>query len=1458
MADKTKKQPSGFDRLKNLLQTGVSTIGKVYNAGTDAIIQKMIGPQTQPTFTDRVQQPAIDVASRGQQIEPYTVDSFKRDFKEGLQRPAAIPTIKAKTTIGKISSFIPNLAIDTANTVVGQGIVNPTLDVAQNSYRAIMKKEPLHYDELRSAPSRLGYNLAGMGGSDATKDAARSLGTRTNASEVVGNLAGTTLPIAGAYTGGSAVEAQLGENALKNRLINGAITGAKFGGTYGTLSSLDRARGEQLAEQLKQGVIGGFTGAAGGAALGTAIPLVIEGGRAVANDIRRSFTPDPVTGRLPAKPGFMSFPGSDKITNPEDYRTAIKQKLEAGFANMKSNPRPPSNLDGQLITDNNRTLRSMETEYRKNPDAFIEKYKLLPPELVAPPASAPVSLPTQSGSNVIGKTFTSTQSGRSFTPVKIEGDLAIGADGSRVKVSGLNSWVWKEAAPAVNPSERISPTETPIAEPGKLSPQSTKANAGSTSNPSVSSSPNYTPNPTRREVAIGKSLGMTPEEVASAKAELVNRMQPKEPTPAQMETVTAAAKNKKTPQMLTDEDAHFAASTAHGMAQDKKTFNSLFDRWIAKRDVANTTGAETASRFKVPGDMAQQTIADIENGVKTNKYGNDIRAAYDDLYKKAVDLGKSTGQDVAYRQNYLTHVWKDTPQQIESAFQRLGKRFSYANPREIPTYAEGIKMGLTPRYSNPAQMVGDYARKLEQTSANVGFFNDLKNNGYIVPASVGTRQPGFSPIIAEGFPNNSTSYNGQTITGQWYAPTEIASQINRIFNPEDNGNVGKFFRTGAKISGGAQDILLSGGIPKTPLNAFTIAQSTKELLAGRLKSPITSMVRSLNQGTALKFFENNVGTIKKMQERNIPFQSEFSLDNIADQGWVKNTFGDSFGSVWNKTVNTPTFKRFMPMLQVNLFNDIEKGAIKAGKTEQEAADIAAQAVKNFYGLGSTGKAARGSQLGKDVVSTTLFAPRYRESMVNFWVNNVKTLVKNPLALENRSNATFLVGATATLIAMNELNKAINGHGMGENPEGKTDKLLIPLGNGKTIGIPFLSSIATVPRMAYNTVKDVVAGDFKAAGKELEGGLSMAFRPIADVVGNENYFGSEIYNENDTAGDKVKKSANYLLNPVTGAYTHPYLREGIKLAQGKQGVTETLSKATELPIRWYNTESINNAPFWKEYDNQKKIASIISDAKYGKIDQQSAEKQLAKLSGGKVVPDGTVIENSDKGYFAYKTSKGINFADTREEADVAIAKDKLANGDDYETASVGGKVYAKIDDSVKSFDSQDKADLAVAFDKFSKGDENYQEFGNYVFRKDSTGAPTKKTKVSFDTELETAELTSYKKKGDLQNWFKTADAQAKNLQDQLNDPNIDALDKIQLQNKLDSLLSDAEKYAGYGGFTKPKKGKKPKSFSAVNLTGDTIGNTYKNLQRLLDGGSSASASMPHAQKVQLKKYQIKGA
>lgn len=650
-----------------------------------------------------------------------------------------------------------------------------------------------------------------------------------------------------------------------------------------------------------------------------------------------------------------------------------------------------------------------------------------------------------------------------------------------------------------------------------------------------------------------------------------------------------------------------------GATRIKGTFQDHFSKFIADKELSKTVSTQKSTKLaKIPSEIAQEVI-DVREGVKTsknklvNKYASDLKHEFDTAYGEAKTTLDKAGLSIGYLDNYTPHYWKESVEQVQEAFLRIKKTLKEAKPRTIPTYKEGIELGLTPKYTHPAQLQEAYIANLEQFKSSMEFFNNLKADGIISK----TRKEGFVPIIAEGLGRTSRIVGeGVEIIDNWYAPRDVANQITKLFNPVDPGKLGRTLEKTAKASGAIQDIALSGGVPGTPINAFTIAQSQKEVLSGRLKSPLKAFFESVSPERTAKFFSDNVEQIKKMQERNVTIRSSYNVSELIDTKLTDKIFGGGVKQAWHKLVNEPTFGRFMPMLQVNLFNDIEAKALKNGLAESKAADLAADAVSNFYGLTNTAKQAMRDKQLSDLGTTALFAPRYRESMVNFWVNIVKGM-KDPLSPKNITNSKFAVGAIITYIVMDQINRAKNGHGMQDNPTWKKDKLLIPMEGGFTLGVPFLSSIATVPRGLVRIGSTLAKGDLAGTASEtFRTFASMGIKPLGEITSNEDYFGREIYSEDDNAGTKLVKQVGHIFKSIN----HPYVREFIELyTKPDKPLAQRLSMAMELPFRFYKTEGIENAPFWDRYHELKAVNEKYTEMK--KTNPTGAEGYLSENETG---------------------------------------------------------------------------------------------------------------------------------------------------------------------------------------------------------------------------------------------------
>jgi hypothetical protein len=613
------------------------------------------------------------------------------------------------------------------------------------------------------------------------------------------------------------------------------------------------------------------------------------------------------------------------------------------------------------------------------------------------------------------------------------------------------------------------------------------------------------------------------------------------------------------------------AEAVIGAEGKTNVYKDIISRWLGENKNAELEGYQFGKQFEqTDPKVAEKLIKEMESGnvsPELKPLADQYRQLDDQVYRMAND----NGIPVDYLKDHVTHIWKENFSQVQKDYKNFKFKYGLDSQRTIPTYEEGIKMGLTPRYSDPRQILGYQVKQLLKVRESMLAFGQLKEQGLIVPASVGAGNPDFKPVSSIGFPQSSQVIDskGTTIKGQWFAPKEVANEIEKVFG--EKPDVSKWLSIPARVSGWVQDLTMSGGLPGTPVNSWTFAQMTKEVLAGRIASPIKAVF------AGPKYFDEKVPVIKRMQTQDLSVNIGRGLDDLsAPQGMGK------IGDLWNKAVNNPTFQKFAPALQINFFEDVSNQLQAKGMSLEQADAIAAKAVKNFYGTSGSYADAISSKAGAAAIKALFFAPRYRESIVNFWVNSLKGL-KDPLSPENINNTRFLAGAAISLFTMNQINEKLNGHGMMQNPSGMEDKLMIPLGkitgnpsDDTVISIPFLSSIATIPRLGVRTVGNLLQGDVKTATTDVAGTLlSQPIKPVFDIAKNSDYFGKPITQGDETGGEKWKKYLVYYANQ----FNHPYLKELLDPRNQEDPAYQRLSRAMELPMKYYTEAQIDTKRYF---------------------------------------------------------------------------------------------------------------------------------------------------------------------------------------------------------------------------------------------------------------------------------------
>lgn len=662
----------------------------------------------------------------------------------------------------------------------------------------------------------------------------------------------------------------------------------------------------------------------------------------------------------------------------------------------------------------------------------------------------------------------------------------------------------------------------------------------------------------------------------------------------------------------------------------KQTFKDLSREYLGSVEAAKIDADKRAMDFTKKFNLTDEEKLSVINATDnpTIKTSGKVKQAVEDLHKTYDELyayfTKEKGVDMGYQHDYYPREYVNTKtgDQMTAAEYDLLQRASKRTKGRTSDALADWKL----KYTDPAEGLKSYYQNLEKAAAGRKYMQDLEKQGLVVWGD-GAPMQGYRPIIAEGLQPSKG--------GVYYAKKEVADKLDTMFGSKEATNiVEKALEKGEGLNSFWQSVVLSGGVPNTPINAFGFMQVMKEGMALHPIKAAKAMWGGVNKGFSQKYFEAKAPVMTLMAKEGIPIRYSISEGAKKGLGRTKAAFDESkargINQAWNELTNDATFGRFMPLLEVQHFENIYKHGLKKGLTPEKAAKIAGDSTKNFYGITDLYSKTTRPGIVDKASGTFLFAPRFRESMLNFWVKNAKALGVsdgkwNALKPEYRDNAKFMAAAALTYAGYDILNHELNGTHLWENPDGKKDKLLIPnaTSDGKTIGVPFLPSIGTVPRNAGMGLYNLATGNFGEAGKNATSFLSMPVRTAGELLTNENYFGAPIVKKDASAPERLTQGVSH----VAKSTLQPWLREGLNVAgQGlpdgvkdalgikKKGALETASNALEAPLRFYDPKYMKGAG-----DNFKTPTGTVGSdkaAKGTKLTIDQAKDIQKKEYGGK--------------------------------------------------------------------------------------------------------------------------------------------------------------------------------------------------------------------------------------------------
>lgn len=621
---------------------------------------------------------------------------------------------------------------------------------------------------------------------------------------------------------------------------------------------------------------------------------------------------------------------------------------------------------------------------------------------------------------------------------------------------------------------------------------------------------------------------------------------------------------------------------------------------------------EVAASIKIPESEGLQTIYDFQAG-KHTPYTEQLTKTFEGLYKEAQDRGI----DLGHLEHYLPQVYQESSSEIKNKLvdymlnngvdrtaiedyiagrkdlplevsNRLKLNPNFSKERVFPDYRTAIAHGLTPKFTNPAQLAGHYVDSLEKAIANRDFLNDLKSKAKILsqqnaPSGWKAIDRNFAP---EGF----------------YAPPPLANLLNGLYRDENNLSVAQYLTKGAaETSKKAQEIALSAGLPYSSANFFTIGQTIKEITAGNFKA-VVPFVRSNFTSASIKYFEDNAPALRALAKNGVDLSGRIgNYKTLYDNSLAKPSIWKKVGIQFDKAFNDKTFQSFMPQLMVSTFKDAEKKFLAAGKSAEEAETLAAEAVKKFHGITDDLGRSKGAE---EFLSAAFFAPKFREGLINVLGNNFKaftTEFKNPAFYKNRR---LMAGMIATYGLYNYANKQLTGGYMWQNEPNRQFALKIPLANGEVTYFEFMpSQLAFARNLAAGGIA-AATGDVSTAEQKFGSLFSMPLSITANVLANKDYFGTAIYKDTDSGPIKALKIAKYVGLQVN----HPYITELMNQLgpeEKQKPLYQSIVTALEIPLKFSSQSAISKNAFYNAMDAKQKEQSQINAAFKPKFDSIQA-------------------------------------------------------------------------------------------------------------------------------------------------------------------------------------------------------------------------------------------------------------
>lgn len=639
-------------------------------------------------------------------------------------------------------------------------------------------------------------------------------------------------------------------------------------------------------------------------------------------------------------------------------------------------------------------------------------------------------------------------------------------------------------------------------------------------------------------------------------------------------------------QISEDNPAGATINTMLDVAQDgKKTAGSflsktrgfednlrnIWETMVGRSQAAEMAGQKAAQAF-TKYDVLGGSVFDVVQKDKKNVF-QDLRGYFDTRYKQL----KDAGINFRYRENYLPQLWANEPGEVMA---KLGKSFSttgkgpFTLERVFETYAEGKKAGLTPRFEKLSDLVAWYEGKTEQAMAQKQFFDNLVDEGYLLPKSkipkslVSTWQA-IDPRSFDYDIAFKTADGKKIMSNKLYAPAPLAQAIDNYLKP--NQGLGASLATAATES---KNRVAIGGVPFTGISAQGHNVLTRFVLSGN--NPFARALKGtewvLNPRSAANYVQKNFDRALEWRQAGLTFATEEKgvLSSRQPAGSLVTKGVRKFDDFLERTFADGLFKKVIPAMKIQVAEEIFSDLTKNGVAREEAMRTASRQANELLGGINYEMIGRDKEF-QNLARLMLFAPDWTETQIRLGKGMLESVApknwNNPAYKVYRTFARNYMASYASFAA---LNKALSGHWPWQNEPGQWFNLDTGTftDDGQKRHVRVYGTATDFIRLPMDVASGIAQGDMSVAGRIVRNRLSTPAGAAVSAVTNTDYLGRPITGE-DQYGNPLSsvQSLQGIVRLVAGATLPNPVQEVAALASGNSSAEEAIMNSLELPLRY---------------------------------------------------------------------------------------------------------------------------------------------------------------------------------------------------------------------------------------------------------------------------------------------------